>query len=45
MKWGIVVAKDKLDIINIMKFTLKVTKKYFEWTVRKLQVKNVNKIF
>ena len=35
MKWGVVGAKDKLDIIYIIKFILKVTDKYFEWTFHK----------
>ena len=35
MKWGLVGAKDKLDIIHIIKFTLQVTNKYFEWIFHK----------
>ena len=35
MKWGVVGAKDKIDNIHIIKFILKVTNKYFEWTFHK----------
>ena len=35
MNWGVVGAKDKLDIIHIIKIILKVTNKYFEWTFHK----------
>ena len=45
MKWGVVGAKDKLDIIHIIKFILKVTNKYAEWTFHKWQVKMYKKYF
>ena len=35
MKWGVVGAKNKLVIIHIIQFILKVTNKYFEWTFHK----------
>ena len=35
MKWDVVGAKDKLAIIHIIKFILKVTNKYIEWTFHK----------
>ena len=35
MKLGVVGAKDKLDIIHIIKLILTVTNKYFEWTFNK----------
>ena len=35
MKWGLVGAKDKLDITHIINFILKVTNKYCEWTFHK----------
>ena len=35
MKLGVVVAKDKLDIIHIIKFISQVTNIYFEWIFHK----------
>ena len=34
---------DKLDSFNVIKFILKITNKFFEWTFHKWQVKNVKK--